>query len=150
MAPSATFCRIPLSTSIDHRSPKSLVTLEWILSSGLSAHQSAVSGILTLPYGDTVCSMHMELSITASLPYDLVLGRDWLLFCRQTLPHASFTLSSGVVHPGRLASADPLPTPGLSPMDIDTRNNAVQPASAMSLWFAAVHLRPVRDRLLHL
>ncbi|KAJ7874033.1 hypothetical protein B0H14DRAFT_3859896 [Mycena olivaceomarginata] len=55
MAPSATFCNIPLSTSV----PSPL------------------------------------LSVTSTLPYDVVLGRDWLLFCRETLPHTSFDLSSG-------------------------------------------------------
>ncbi|KAJ7870292.1 hypothetical protein B0H14DRAFT_3440126 [Mycena olivaceomarginata] len=52
-------------------------------------------------YGDTVCSMHMTLSVVTDLPYDLILGRDWLFFCRQTLPQASFQLSSGVVHIGQ-------------------------------------------------
>ncbi|KAJ7891927.1 hypothetical protein B0H14DRAFT_3854967, partial [Mycena olivaceomarginata] len=29
---------------------------------------------------------------------DLILGREWLFFCRQTLPQASFDLSLGTVH----------------------------------------------------
>jgi hypothetical protein len=32
--------------------------------------------------------------------YDLVLGLDWFFFYRQTLPQASFHLSSGIIHPG--------------------------------------------------
>ncbi|KAJ7208402.1 hypothetical protein C8J57DRAFT_1540696 [Mycena rebaudengoi] len=31
----------------------------------------------------------------ASLPFDLVLGRDWLHFCRDSLPNSRFILSSG-------------------------------------------------------
>jgi hypothetical protein len=46
----------------------------------------------------------MNLVVRPSPPYDLVLGRDWLFFCHQTLPHASFTLSSGVVTPGMPSS----------------------------------------------
>ena len=97
-------CNIPLSTSVNPLSQRSLISLDWILTSGLTAHQSTASGVLTLPSGDTVCSMHMKLSVTPSLAYDLVLGRDWLFFCHETLPHASFNLSSGIVHPGQQPS----------------------------------------------
>ncbi|KAJ7920438.1 hypothetical protein B0H13DRAFT_1867648 [Mycena leptocephala] len=79
------------------RSTKSYVTVDWILSSGIPTQQSVNSGILTLPSGDSVCSMHMELCVSASLPYALVLGR----LCRQTLPHASFHLSLGIFHTGQ-------------------------------------------------
>jgi hypothetical protein len=40
--------------------------------------------------------MNVKLSVTASLPYDLLLGCDWLFFCGKTLLHASFLLSSGI------------------------------------------------------
>ncbi|KAJ7198225.1 hypothetical protein C8J57DRAFT_1262460 [Mycena rebaudengoi] len=96
-AASSTFCNIPLTTSVDTSSDKLLLALEWILSSGIPAPQGTASGVLSLPYGDSVCSMQMKLSVCSSLPYDLVLGRDWLLFCRDTLPNGSFTLSSGIV-----------------------------------------------------
>jgi hypothetical protein len=91
---SATFCKLPLSTSVDPLSKCSLVSLDWILTSGIPAPQSLVAGVLTLPSGDGVCSMNVKLSISTSLPYDLVLGRDWLFFCHETLPHTSFRLSS--------------------------------------------------------
>ncbi|KAJ7451968.1 hypothetical protein FB451DRAFT_1524564, partial [Mycena latifolia] len=100
---SATFCNIPLSTSVNHLAQQSLV--DWILSSGISASRSLVSDILTLPSGNSVCSMHSKLGVTTGLPYDLVLGRDWLFFFRQTLPHASFVLSSGVGQPGQPRSS---------------------------------------------
>jgi hypothetical protein len=40
--------------------------------------------------------MNVKLSVTASLPYDLLLGCDWGFFCGKILPHASFRLSSGI------------------------------------------------------
>ncbi|KAJ7847223.1 hypothetical protein B0H14DRAFT_2770313, partial [Mycena olivaceomarginata] len=78
MAASALFCNLPLSTSFNPGSEK-----------------STASGILTLPYGNTMCSMHMSLSVSSPLAYDLVLGGDWLFFCRETLPGTSFQLTSG-------------------------------------------------------
>ncbi|KAJ7775927.1 hypothetical protein DFH07DRAFT_766870 [Mycena maculata] len=90
----ATFCNVPLSTSLDLLSEHSRVSLDWILTSGVPASQSSASGVLNLPSGDTIYSMHMKPSVTAGLPYDLVLGHDWVFFCRQTLPHVSFSLSS--------------------------------------------------------
>ncbi|KAJ7815382.1 hypothetical protein B0H14DRAFT_2847906 [Mycena olivaceomarginata] len=86
---SATFCSKPVSLSVNPASEKSLVTLYWILANGIAAPRSAASGVLTLPSRGSICSMHIEASIC----------RDWLFSCRETLPHSSFTLSSGVVHP---------------------------------------------------
>ncbi|KAJ7905964.1 hypothetical protein B0H13DRAFT_2334058 [Mycena leptocephala] len=108
MAPSATFCKIPLSTSVDPVSSKSLVSLDWILASGIPA--PVASGVLALPSGNTVCSMHMKLSL---------------------LPNSHMTSFWVVI--------------GYSLVRL--RNVTV---SAMSLWFAAVPLRPVLDHLLHL
>lgn len=105
MAPSATFCNIPLSTSVDPLSATSRVSLDWVLSAGIPTSRSIASGVLILPCGDTVSSMHTKLSVTSGLPYDLVLGRDWLFFCRETLPHSSFHLSSGTVSPGQPPAA---------------------------------------------
>ncbi|KAJ7080323.1 hypothetical protein C8R44DRAFT_754370 [Mycena epipterygia] len=52
----------------------------------------SVPPVLSPPYGDTSCAVHMWL------------GRDWLLFCRNTQNDGPFTLSSGVVTPVELAS----------------------------------------------
>ncbi|KAJ7879462.1 hypothetical protein B0H13DRAFT_2346050 [Mycena leptocephala] len=154
MAPSATFCNILLSTSVDPGSTKSYVTLDWILSSGIPTQQSVNSGILTLPSGDSVCSMHMELCVSASLPYALVLGR----LCRQTLPHASFHLSLGIFHTGQQPrTLSYYPALNTSGMNIDipapvARHHFYVPDVAvpvMSLWFVAVPLRPVFDHLTH-
>ncbi|KAJ7848338.1 hypothetical protein B0H14DRAFT_2768053, partial [Mycena olivaceomarginata] len=73
MAPCATFCNIPLSASVDPVSERSLISLDWLLTAGIPAPQSVTSGVLTLPSGNTVCSMNVKLSVTAGLLYDLVL-----------------------------------------------------------------------------
>lgn len=137
MAPSATFCNIPLSTLVDSSSATSRVSLNWILSAGISAPGSVASGILTLPCGDTVCSMHTKLSVTSTLPYDVVLGRDWLLFCRETLPHTSFDLSSGSVSPGH-RPPPPVdqcghPDSNSSAMDVDAQPCAAMPSQSKSV-----------------
>lgn len=136
MASSATFCSIPLSTSVDPLSQRSLVSLEWILTSGIPAHQSVASGVLTLPSGNTMCSMHMKLSVSPGLAHDLVLGRDWLFFCRETLPHASFHLSSGIVHPG-WQSCGALPLK-FTPSSILTRFAAANSAMDVDAQFGTV------------
>ncbi|KAJ7836888.1 hypothetical protein B0H14DRAFT_3141615 [Mycena olivaceomarginata] len=127
MAPPVTFCNIPLSTSVDSSSATSRVSLNWILSAGISAPGSVASGILTLPCGDT-------LSVTSTLPYDVVLGRDWLLFCRETLPHTSFDLSSGSVSPG-YRPPPPVdqcghPDSNSSAMDVDAQPCAATPSQS--------------------
>lgn len=97
MAPSATFCDLPLSTTFCSDLEKSVLSLDWVLASGLRTTASTTSGTLCLPCDDSVCSMTVQLAITTSLPFDLVLGRDWLLFCRDSLPSSRFVLSSGVL-----------------------------------------------------
>ncbi|KAJ7462918.1 hypothetical protein FB451DRAFT_1494995 [Mycena latifolia] len=132
MHSSATFCKIPLSTSVNPLSKCSLVSLDWILTSGIPAPQSFVSGVLTLPSGNGVCSMNVKLSVTTSIPYDLVLGRDWLLFCRETLPHASFRLSSGIFYPGQQPTASSSysahPAPNTAAMDTGAQISVTAPS----------------------
>ncbi|KAJ7504635.1 hypothetical protein B0H11DRAFT_2273245 [Mycena galericulata] len=121
MSLSATFCSKQLSTSFDPLSEKSRVSLDWILTNGIQA-QSAASGILTIPSGETVCSMPIKLSVCLDLPYDLVLGRDWSFFCRQTLTYASFTLSSGVVWLGKPSNPSHLSATNLDTSDSSAMN----------------------------
>ncbi|KAJ6574051.1 hypothetical protein B0H19DRAFT_1063061 [Mycena capillaripes] len=136
-APPATFCKIPLTVSVEPASLKSLISIDWILSSGVPAPLSCASGVLTLPSGDTLCSMNMKLSVVYEITYDLVLGRDWILFCRQTLPHASFSLSSGVFYPAQPRSLPFSVHP--TAQDLDTQpqphrdNNDTQPQDMPSL-----------------
>ncbi|KAJ7144064.1 hypothetical protein C8R44DRAFT_865059 [Mycena epipterygia] len=161
MAPSATFCNIPLSTSVDPLSATSRVSLDWVLSAGIPTSRSVASGVLILPCSNTVCSMHTKLSVTSNLPYDLVLGRDWLFFCREMLPHSSFDLSSGTVTPGQPPAAPlgPSVPPGSNWVLWRSRLNALwirhlKPrvvfVYARRLWLVAAHLRPVPDHLTHL
>ncbi|KAJ7825474.1 hypothetical protein B0H14DRAFT_3874437, partial [Mycena olivaceomarginata] len=105
MAASAFFCNLPLSTSFNPGSEKSCISLDWVLASGIPVSRSTASGILTLPYGNTICSMHMSLSVSSPPAYDLVLGRDWLFFCPETSPGASFQLTSGVIHTGSVSTS---------------------------------------------
>ncbi|KAJ7894321.1 hypothetical protein B0H14DRAFT_3657606 [Mycena olivaceomarginata] len=51
--PSAAFCNKPLSTSVNSLSENLGVTLNWILSNGIQALHSLISGLLTLPSGNT-------------------------------------------------------------------------------------------------
>ncbi|KAJ7817102.1 hypothetical protein B0H14DRAFT_2843242, partial [Mycena olivaceomarginata] len=80
MAASALFCNLLLSTSFNPGSEKFYISVDWVLASGIPVSRSTAGGILSLPYGNTMCSMHMSLSVSSSLAYDLVLGRDWLFF----------------------------------------------------------------------
>ncbi|KAJ7798262.1 hypothetical protein B0H14DRAFT_2907129, partial [Mycena olivaceomarginata] len=105
----------------------SSLSLEWVLTSGVPATNSMVSGVLSLPCTneelETVCCLQIKRSafciprcslrttclggtwnpgasafapgVTSSLPFDLVLGRDWLQFIRDSLPNACFHLTSG-------------------------------------------------------
>jgi hypothetical protein len=41
--------------------------------------------------------MNANLPIKDPLPFDLVLGRDWHLFCRDSSPSARFLLTSGIL-----------------------------------------------------
>ncbi|KAJ7798391.1 hypothetical protein B0H14DRAFT_3492538 [Mycena olivaceomarginata] len=105
---SATFCKIPVSDSVNSASAKALVSLDWILACWIPAPSSSASGVLVLPSGDSLCSMNMKLSVTSGLPYDLILGRDCIFFCRETLPDALFLLF-----------LDPLPLVHPTAQDLD-------------------------------
>ncbi|KAJ7906873.1 hypothetical protein B0H13DRAFT_2333021 [Mycena leptocephala] len=124
MPPSATLCAVPLSTTFNPTVERSLLSIDWVLSSGLPAVESVVSGRLCLPYRsatDSVLSLDVQLAVSASLPFDLVLGRDWFVQCTASLPNACFYLSSGLVN---VPSFAPDPPASSSPahcsaMDID-------------------------------
>ncbi|KAJ7870963.1 hypothetical protein B0H14DRAFT_3131984 [Mycena olivaceomarginata] len=68
--PSAAFCNKPLSTSVNSLSENLGVTLNLILSNGIQAPHSLTSSLLTLPSGDTVCFMKIDLLVCSELPYD--------------------------------------------------------------------------------
>ncbi|KAJ6563270.1 hypothetical protein DFH09DRAFT_1315454 [Mycena vulgaris] len=114
MSASATFCNIPLSTSFNPKSEKSLLTLERILSSGLSARDAVASGVLSLPYDNTSCSMYINLTISH--------------LSRMT---SSWAMIRCIVRPG-LRTASSLNTLQACPMDIDTEaGDAAEPVIQM-------------------
>ncbi|KAJ6605893.1 hypothetical protein B0H10DRAFT_2075484 [Mycena sp. CBHHK59/15] len=114
----------PFVDNIQFYLERSLLSIDWVLTSGLSAVESLVSGRLCLLYrssSDSVLSLDVQLAVSASLPFDLVLGRDWLVHCTNSVPDACFYLSSGLVNlasfapdPPALCSSTHSPT-----MDID-------------------------------
>ncbi|KAJ6530478.1 hypothetical protein DFH09DRAFT_934176, partial [Mycena vulgaris] len=91
----ATFRSVPLSTDFGPDREKSLLCLDWVLNSGTHTVRSVALGILTLPHVGGVIHIDMDLPIVSSLPTDLLLGRDWLRYCRESLPETTFYLSSG-------------------------------------------------------
>ncbi|KAF8191088.1 hypothetical protein K438DRAFT_2018486, partial [Mycena galopus ATCC 62051] len=94
---SATFCNIPLFTTFDAHQETSRLSLDWVLETGLSTVRSVATGIVTVPGVQNGFSVQMDLTVTASLPFDLVLGRNWLQYCRETVPESCLVLSSGVI-----------------------------------------------------
>ncbi|KAJ7799064.1 hypothetical protein B0H14DRAFT_2617424 [Mycena olivaceomarginata] len=66
--PSAAFCNKPLSTSVNSLSENLGVTLNWILSNGIQALHSLISGLLTLPSGQHRCFMQIDLLVCSELP----------------------------------------------------------------------------------
>ncbi|KAJ7827533.1 hypothetical protein B0H14DRAFT_3873689, partial [Mycena olivaceomarginata] len=78
MSSSTTFFDIPLSSTFCADLEKSLWFLDWVLASGLYL-------------------MNVNLSIKDSLPFDLLLGCDWYLYCPDSLPGARFLLTSGIL-----------------------------------------------------
>ncbi|KAK6985128.1 hypothetical protein R3P38DRAFT_2805860 [Favolaschia claudopus] len=99
MSPSPTFCDIPLSATYNADSESSVVSSDWVRRSGLNCSETQASGILALPSDNSTCKMKGELITKDSLPFNLVLGRDWHLFCRESdaLPEARFVLTSGIL-----------------------------------------------------
>ncbi|KAJ7873022.1 hypothetical protein B0H13DRAFT_2349194 [Mycena leptocephala] len=98
MPVSATFHNIALSTAFDPNADKSLLSLNWVLTQGIRVLHSVASGRLTLPcvVSDDL-SLQMNLPVASSLPFDLVFGRDWMNYCRESVLDPWFYLSSGVV-----------------------------------------------------
>ncbi|KAJ6546082.1 hypothetical protein DFH09DRAFT_1282058, partial [Mycena vulgaris] len=108
----ASLCDVPVSTAFDPNLQSSLLSLDWVLASGLCFNNSLISGRLCLFYRDStdgVWSPDVELAISASLPFDLVLGHDWLQLCQTTLPYASFDLASGVLNLQATRRGSPAP-----------------------------------------
>lgn len=107
MSSPATFCDVALSAVFDSNSASSSVSLDWIVNSGLHTQNSQAAGLLALPCDAGVIFMCINLRVTASLPYDLVLGLDWFHFICESTSGIVVHLSSGP-----LDLRCPLPTIG--------------------------------------
>ncbi|CAK5267372.1 unnamed protein product [Mycena citricolor] len=75
------FCEHPATVALDTDAEFSTLSLKWLLDAGLPAQESFCGGPLSLPGILMTCVMPVSLKIVSSLPYNIVLGRDWLLFC---------------------------------------------------------------------
>ncbi|KAJ7504701.1 hypothetical protein B0H11DRAFT_2273269 [Mycena galericulata] len=96
MSSPTTFCNVPVSTGFDGRAPRSYVSLDWVINFGLRTRASQLSGPLTLPCdaGSISICLH-DVAVTASLPYDLILGLDWLHLVWNSAPQPVVHLASG-------------------------------------------------------
>ncbi|KAK6988531.1 hypothetical protein R3P38DRAFT_3443898, partial [Favolaschia claudopus] len=93
-----TFRGLPVSTTYDQHSERSQLSLDWVLSSGIPTSRSIAAGPLSIPCLDAaVFTTHINISVSSSLPCDLVLGRDWLQYCRECILDTCFLLSSGPI-----------------------------------------------------
>ncbi|KAJ6476588.1 hypothetical protein DFH09DRAFT_1379541 [Mycena vulgaris] len=96
MSSLTTFCNVPVSTGFDGRAPSSYVSLDWVINSGLRTRASQLSGSLTLPCDAGSISIRLhDVTVTNSLPYDLILGLDWLHLVRNSAPQPIVHLASG-------------------------------------------------------
>ncbi|KAF7319748.1 hypothetical protein MKEN_00757000 [Mycena kentingensis (nom. inval.)] len=141
MSPPSTFCTRPLSVAFDAAANISRISLNWVLTSGVAAPQSAVSGPLCLSSGQVLYSMTVDAQVVSDLPQDLVLGRPWLAFCRETLPDAIFSLASRTIQPGRLAP------PRMAPDSPHLNGEA--PVSSTSHDHVYVDNEPLNESSLH-
>ncbi|KAJ7824019.1 hypothetical protein B0H14DRAFT_3145832 [Mycena olivaceomarginata] len=79
---------------------ESLLSLDWDLSSGICAR------------------LQMDLCVVSSLPYDLVLGRDWIQYGCESVADPCFFLSSGITDLRLPQTIYPTP-PQMVPTDSD-------------------------------
>ncbi|KAJ7813275.1 hypothetical protein B0H14DRAFT_3150015 [Mycena olivaceomarginata] len=139
----ATFCNLPLSTAFDQDQDTFMLSLDGVLQTDIHAVHSAASGILMLPAVDCMFSVQMDLSVASSLPFDLVLGRDWLQYCREPVPDTCFHLSSGLVD----LRCTPITytTPSLT-LDEEFQITDIEPVSLPTCHLVPVHLPPISQR----
>lgn len=88
---------MPLSTTLDRDREESVLSLDWVLTSGICAVRSKASGVLAVPCDGGVFSVPMDLNIISSLSSDLVLGREGLQYGRESVSETCFYLSTGQV-----------------------------------------------------
>ncbi|KAJ7654758.1 hypothetical protein B0H17DRAFT_1186156 [Mycena rosella] len=126
MATSATFQNMSLTTAFNCDTEKSLLSLDWVLNSGICAVCSVASGILTIPCVNGAFSVQMNLPVVSSLTSDLVLGQDWLQYCRESVPQTCFYLTSGPIDLRRAPTVHSAP-PQAKPGDINAGSMEPEP-----------------------
>ncbi|KAK6987597.1 hypothetical protein R3P38DRAFT_2409898, partial [Favolaschia claudopus] len=96
MLPSATFCALSVSVSLDITSTTSCVSLDWVINAGLSTRHSKISGPLVVDCeeGRVSVSLHSA-PVAASLPSDIVLGSDWLRLLQDKCPRLVSAITMG-------------------------------------------------------
>ncbi|KAJ7616475.1 hypothetical protein FB45DRAFT_934312 [Roridomyces roridus] len=96
MHSSATLCNLPVSTGFDRNLAQSQLSLGYVFNSGIPTLGSCFSGLLTLPCDTGILTLHLDnVRIVASLPFDLVLGQEWLRLMQNSPRVAVAHLSSG-------------------------------------------------------
>jgi hypothetical protein len=68
------------------------------------AYQPVASGLLALPYGDAVCSMHMGLSVTIYLPCNLAIRCDGYYFVAKPFHMLPFIFPRTLTNSNQLIS----------------------------------------------
>ncbi|KAJ6592577.1 hypothetical protein B0H19DRAFT_1055284 [Mycena capillaripes] len=113
MSSLATFCGVPVFAVFDNNAANSCVSLDWGVHSGprTRTRNSKASGRLCLPSDIGVISLDVNVSITASLASDLVLGLDWFKFLQDTGLDGIMHSSSGPLDI-RHRPLPPFATPG--------------------------------------
>ncbi|KAJ7847498.1 hypothetical protein B0H14DRAFT_2770090, partial [Mycena olivaceomarginata] len=154
----ATFRNLPLSTRFDQHADKSKLSLDWVLNSGVPASHSVASGILTLPSVDGAFSAHMDIAVTSSLSFGIVLGRDWLQYCHSDLRQPPLgspsKRGSDIPDPSSSSSFDASPVfPAAvmeSPCVFHADLPALQHALALhGILYADMNLSQCRHALIH-
>ncbi|KAJ7691293.1 hypothetical protein B0H17DRAFT_1179642 [Mycena rosella] len=115
-----------LTTAFNCDTEKSLLSLDWVLNSGICAVCSVASGILTIPCVNGAFSVQMNLPVVSSLTSDLVLGQDWLQYCRESVPQTCFYLTSGPIDLRRAPTVHSAP-PQAKPGDINAGSMEPEP-----------------------
>ena len=79
--------------------------MDWVFRSGLHTEVPRLSGLLVLPCDVGTVTLRLDnVPVTASLPFDIVLGLDWLQFIQRASHIAVVHLNSSRLHLWTLGS----------------------------------------------
>ncbi|KAJ7766551.1 hypothetical protein DFH07DRAFT_345612 [Mycena maculata] len=132
MTPS-TFCNLALSTSYNPDLQTSALSLDWIMASGISVPRSVA--LVFCRYLATMApSVLWMYSIMPSPRSDIVLGCDWVSYCRDAFPNASFVLTS------RIVGIHSLPSPSETPGQEDCNMHVDGDLPLQGVFIQSVHM----------